>query len=66
MATNPFFQVGQAGLSDSVRQHLVIVLTTYLQANATRQVIPDAELQALHPILATPAVWKRMQAELGL
>ncbi len=88
MATNPFFQAVPPVLSDSVRQHLRTILTTYLQLPSVAaliaaltaagvppaltalvgnlQVIPDAALQLLHPLLGDPTVWALVKKDLGL
>lgn len=66
MARNPYFQPGPPALPESVIQHVRLILVTFLQANANRSVIPDAELQALHPLLAPGALFQRFHDELGL
>lgn len=66
MATNPFFDPSPAPDRASVFGHLLRLLRTHLEARSAEQFIPDAELQALHPLLAVPAVWARVKLVMGL
>lgn len=66
MAQNPYFVKTPPVLSDSVREHLRTIVSTFLKANSDQATIPDALLQALHPALALPAVFAAMKQDLGL
>lgn len=66
MARNPFFNPSAAAVTDAVLNHLRLIVTTFLQANSSRAVIPDAEIAALHPVLANAGVFQRLRDELGL
>lgn len=66
MAQNPFHDPTPPHLRESVLDHLRRVLTSHLRRRAADAVIPDGDLQALHPLLVVPQVWQRIRRELGL
>ncbi len=66
MARNPFFDPTPPNQREAVLDALRRLVTTHLQARAAEAVIPDADLQALHPLLTGPQVWQRIQRDLGL
>lgn len=66
MARNPYFDSTAASQREAVLDFLRRVLVSHLRARSTEALIPDAELQALHPLLALPLVWDRIRRELGL
>lgn len=66
MARNPYFDSTPANQREAVLEALRRIVTTHLRARDAEAVIPDADLQALHPLLAVPAVWVRIHKDLGL
>lgn len=66
MARNPYFEPPGAAASEAQLDYLRRVLTTHFLRRRSEAVIPDAELQALHPLLALPAVWNRIRRDLDL
>jgi len=66
MATNPFYTATPPVLTDSVRDHLRKIVSTYLASIPSTKTIPDAALQLLQGALADPAVWAIIKQDLGL
>lgn len=66
MGRNPFFEQPGAREPEGVLAFLRRILESHLRARSAEAVIPDAELRALHPLLAIPRVWDRVRQELGL
>lgn len=66
MANNPFFDPTPASQREGTLEALRRIVTTHLRARAAEAVIPDADLQALHPLLAAPQVFQRIVRDLGL
>lgn len=66
MARNPYFDPTPANQREGTLEYLRRVVTSHLRRRSTEAVIPDADLQALHPLLALPQVWQRIRRELDL
>ena len=66
MARNPYFDPTPANQREATLNYLRRVVTSHLRARDSEAVIPDAELQALHPLLAVPQVWNRIRRDLDL
>jgi hypothetical protein len=66
VARNPYYDPGPASNREAMLERLRQLITTHLKARDAEAVIPDAELQAIHPLLAVPAVWTRIRKDLDL
>ncbi len=66
MARNPYFDGTPAEARRAVEEYLLRLVRSHLEARHDEAVILDAQLRALHPLLAVPAVWARVVQALGL
>lgn len=66
MARNPYFDPTPPDQGAATLDYLRRLLVTVLRARRAEAQIPDADLQALHPLLALPPVWQRIRRELDL
>lgn len=66
MARNPYFDSTPPGQQEAIIDNLRRRIVSYLKRRSADAVVPDADIQAIHPLLAVPQVWQRIRRDLGL